>query len=112
MVNPENTGGVNEEKKVRGPNETLELHVNQKQNVPKAFSISEAHRSSEKLTIEEENARKEELKKIFQIKQSVTTVDPKVTEPYDPIPGRVPRKVAIDRKKKEYANFDIEQLRL
>lgn len=31
-------------------------------------------------------------------------------EPYDPIPGRVPRKVAIDRKKKEYASFNIEEL--
>ena len=31
-------------------------------------------------------------------------------EPYDPIPGRVPRKVAIDRKKKEYASFNIEQI--
>jgi hypothetical protein len=38
------------------------------------------------------------------------TIDPKVLEPYDPIPGRVPRKVAIDRKKKEYASFDIEEL--
>lgn len=36
------------------------------------------------------------------------TIDPKVMEPFDPIPGRVPRKVAIDRKKKEYASFDIE----
>jgi len=32
----------------------------------------------------------------------------KVTEPFSPIPGRVPRKVAIDRKKKEYASFNIE----
>ena len=39
-------------------------------------------------------------------------MDPKVTEPYDPIPGRVPRKVAIDRKKKEYANYDVEELLL
>jgi dynein heavy chain, axonemal len=31
-------------------------------------------------------------------------------EPYDPIPGRVPRKVAIDRKKKEYASFNLEEL--
>lgn len=37
-------------------------------------------------------------------------IDPKVMEPFDPIPGRVPRKVAIDRLKKEYASFDIEQL--
>ena len=31
-------------------------------------------------------------------------------EPYDPVPGKVPRKVAIDRRKKEYASFSIEQL--
>jgi dynein heavy chain len=31
-------------------------------------------------------------------------------EPYDPLPGRVPRKVAIDRKKKEYASFNLNQL--
>jgi len=31
-------------------------------------------------------------------------------EPYDPIAGRVPRKVAIDRRKKEYASFSIDQL--
>lgn len=31
-------------------------------------------------------------------------------EPFDPIPGRVPRKVAIDRQKKEYSSFNIEQL--
>lgn len=33
-----------------------------------------------------------------------------VMEPYDPIPGRVPRKVAIDRRKKEYASFNIGKL--
>ena len=31
-------------------------------------------------------------------------------QPYDPIPGRVPRKVAIDRKKKEYASFNLSEL--
>lgn len=49
---------------------------------------------------------------IIRDKNDIITVDPKVMEPYDPIPGRVPRKVAIDRKKKEYASFDIEQLLL
>lgn len=38
------------------------------------------------------------------------TIDPKVLEPYEPIPGRVPRKVAIDRKKKEYSSYDLEEL--
>ena len=31
-------------------------------------------------------------------------------EPFDPIPGQVPRKVAIDRKKKQYASYNIEFL--
>lgn len=30
------------------------------------------------------------------------TINPKILEPYVPIPGRVPRKVALDRRKKEY----------
>jgi len=33
-------------------------------------------------------------------------------EPFEPIPGRVPRKVAIDRKRKEYASYSIEKLLL
>ena len=43
-------------------------------------------------------------------KDEDTTIDPKVLEPFEPIPGRVPRKVAIDRKKKEYSSFNLEQL--
>ncbi len=42
--------------------------------------------------------------------EDALTIDPKVLEPYDPIPGRVPRKVAIDRRKKEYASFNLEEL--
>jgi hypothetical protein len=38
------------------------------------------------------------------------TVDPKVMEPFDPVPNQVPRKVAIDRKRKEYASYDIDVL--
>ena len=31
-------------------------------------------------------------------------------EPFDPIPGNVPRKVAIDRKKKEFMSYALEDL--
>ena len=31
-------------------------------------------------------------------------------EPYIPIPGRVPRKVELDRKKKQFKSFDLEHL--
>ena len=49
---------------------------------------------------------------LFKENDEVVTVDPKVMEPYDPIPGRVPRKVAIDRKRKEFASFNLEELLL
>ena len=49
---------------------------------------------------------------LFNENEEIVTVDPKVMEPYDPIPGRVPRKVAIDRKKKEFASFNLEELLL
>jgi hypothetical protein len=41
------------------------MHVNQKQNVPKAFSISEVERQRRGLGMEDENKRKENLKEIF-----------------------------------------------
>jgi dynein heavy chain, axonemal len=31
-------------------------------------------------------------------------------EPYDPIPGQLPRKVAIDRRKKEFLSYSLEEL--
>ncbi|CAK83095.1 unnamed protein product (macronuclear) [Paramecium tetraurelia] len=39
-----------------------------------------------------------------------TSVEPKVILPYDPIPGEVPRKVAIDRKRKEFRSLDFNRL--
>ena len=35
-------------------------------------------------------------------------VEPKVMEPYEPIGDNVPRKVAINRKQKEYASYHLE----
>ena len=33
-------------------------------------------------------------------------------EPYQPIPGKPPRKVVIDRQRKLFASLDIEELLL
>jgi len=44
------------------------MHVNMKQNVPKAFAISELERQSLGLNIDDENKRKKNLKEIFSIK--------------------------------------------
>lgn len=38
--------------------------------------------------------------------------DPKVMEPFLPIPGKPPRKVVIDRQRKLFASLDIEELLL
>ena len=40
----------------------------------------------------------------------VSDVDPKVMEPYLPIPGKPPRKVVIDRQRKLFASLSIEDL--
>lgn len=45
-------------------------------------------------------------------REGVADVDPKVMEPFDPIPGRPPRKVVIDRQRKLFASLDIEELLL
>ena len=43
-------------------------------------------------------------------REGVADVDPKVMEPYKPIPGKPPRKVVIDRQRKLFASLDIEEL--
>lgn len=43
-------------------------------------------------------------------RDGVADVDPKVMEPYRPIPGKPPRKVVIDRQRKLFASLDIEEL--
>jgi hypothetical protein len=42
----------------------------------------------------------------------VADVDPKVMEPFEPIPGRPPRKVVVDRQRKLFASLEIEELLL
>jgi len=43
-------------------------------------------------------------------REGVSEVDPKVFEPYVPIPGRAPRKVVIERKKKLFESLNIETM--
>jgi len=43
-------------------------------------------------------------------RQGVADVDPKVMEPFNPIPGKPPRRVVIDRQRKLFASLDIEEL--
>lgn len=45
-------------------------------------------------------------------REGVADPDPKVMEPFLPIPGKPPRKVVIDRQRKLFASLDIEQLLL
>ena len=79
------------------------IKVNEQQRPPKAFSIQR------RMKLKQMQSKGSIL---FKENDEVVTVDPKVMEPYDPIPGRVPRKVAIDRKRKEFASFNLEELLL
>ena len=95
------------------------IRSNVQQGVPKAKSIKlHAGRSASNDATKEQHLpldNKYERERFHEgfyskIKDGVAVVEPKVMEPYEPIPGRVPRKVAIDRKRKEYASFNIEHL--
>lgn len=45
-------------------------------------------------------------------REGVADPDPKVMEPFMPIPGKPPRKVVIDRQRKLFASLSIEELLL
>jgi len=45
-------------------------------------------------------------------REGVADVDPKVMEPFVPIPGKPPRQVVIDRQRKLFASLNIEELLL
>jgi dynein heavy chain len=42
--------------------------------------------------------------------EQVFPVEPRAILPFEPIPGQVPRKVAIDRKRKEFKGINFEEL--
>lgn len=112
IIIPDNSG-VYQNQLVGGPDESLYINTQLRQNRPKASALP---KKDQTFTLNNRATQKrktmEQLEKIaIKIGQgddlNDLRVEPKVMEPYDPIPGRVPRKVAIDRRKKEYASFNI-----
>jgi len=83
-----------------GPDSDIVVQTNAKIRGPKAMSLQKK---------QGDGVRKRVVDGYYSKgKDGVAFVEPKVTEPYEPIPGRVPRKVAIDRKRKEFASISIE----
>lgn len=84
-----------------GPDNSLIMKTVFKQNGPKAYSVMLSNRSYN---------YKKSLSMTKEKKAEELVVEPKVMEPYEPIDDNVPRKVAINRKQKEYAQFSLENL--
>lgn len=110
--------------------------VNSKQHIPRALNPSRVQQGSLNLsqkkskvvpTLSRQSHKESQLmntKEIFSERhqpistlglyskqmEGVADAEPKVFETIVPIPGRVPRRVEIDRKKKDYKSFNIEQL--
>lgn len=76
----------------------LVLNTTLKQKPPKAYSLRRSTNTS-RLSGANTSKKTEEL-----------VVEPKVMEPYEPVGDNIPRKVAINRKQKEYASFNIMDL--
>lgn len=90
---------------VGGPDESLYINTQQRQARPKASALPKKNNNFNlNSRVTQKRKTMEQLEKIAvkigQEDLSDLRVEPKVMEPYDPIPGRVPRKVAIDRRKK------------
>ena len=98
-----------------GPKESLVIKINRTQKIPRAQAVTKgATKSKIKGYGRMSNFKAMKVNEgLYSKKKSgVAIVEPKVMEPFDPVPGQVPRRVAIDRKIKEYAQYDIEELLL
>ena len=88
-----------------GPSSRVHTHALQK--IPRVRGLQKRKDS----TLNENTPGPEHSGGIYSKKRpGVAEVDPKVFEPYVPIPGRTPRKVVIDRQKKLFASLRIEDL--
>ena len=88
-----------------GPLSKVTIHPMQK--LPRVRGITKQRESE----IRDDSSAGEASSGIYSKKrEGIADVDPKVFEPIVPIPGRTPRKVVIDRKKKLFASLRIEDL--
>jgi len=104
VLSPEETAEL-QSGAVTGPLSKVTTHPMQK--LPRVRGISKGKESQ----MQETKSIGEASSGIYSKKrEGIADVDPKVFEPYAPIPGRTPRKVVIDRKKKLFASLRIEDL--
>ena len=104
VLSPEETAEL-QSGAVTGPLSKVTTHPMQK--LPRVRGISKGKESQ----MQETKSIGEASSGIYSKKrEGIADVDPKVFEPYAFIPGRTPRKVVIDRKKKLFASLRIEDL--
>ncbi|KAL4440889.1 hypothetical protein ABPG74_009302 [Tetrahymena malaccensis] len=126
VIDPENAQKIDPKLVQAGPKVEIYKSISVT-TLPKAISLQRLqsrnglrpNTSSQKLFSDERDilrsrmqSRNEQRKVLRENAKIVSSVNPKVMEPYDPIPGQVPRKVAIDRKKKQFASYQLEDLML
>lgn len=116
VINPDNSILYNEGS-LLGPDQSMLITTQPRQKVPKAMTLNTSIRS-----VGSNNqsylGRKGSKPGVLGLKPppkqewdpTIPTIDPKVLQTFDPIPGRIPRKVQIDRKKKQFASFNLEDL--
>jgi dynein heavy chain len=102
-----------------GPSKDNLQVVNEKQTKPRALGIKRKAPAQEvvpeeSLVMGKDYFRNPDVNEgFYSLKRSgVADVDPKVMEPFLPIPGKPPRKVVIDRQRKLFSSLDIEELLL
>jgi hypothetical protein len=96
-VHPHNAAEFDRHELVGGPGDAIIVHSFEKINFAKSATKLRLNRAAQPVL---------ELK----AEDPQISVEPLVKEPFEPIPGKVPRRVAIDRKKKEYQSYHLNAL--
>ena len=100
-----------------GPQASSMIEANKKQKIPRAKGIKKKPAKVEEMDddakiIGKNYFRNAEVNEGFYSRKrdGVSDPDPKVMEPFNPIPGKPPRKVVIDRQRKLFTSLKIEDL--
>jgi dynein heavy chain len=100
-----------------GPTPNNMIESNKKQKIPRAKGIKRKPAKIDELDedtriIGKNYYRNPDVNEGFysRKREGVADPDPKVMEPFNPIPGKPPRKVVIDRQRKLFASLSIEDL--
>ena len=105
------TDGKENDYTLKGPNNSVFMNQKPRESKNQNFSTNiESLLDYSNDFLQESIQERKKKEKKNENTQDFINIEPKVMEPFQPIPGRVPRKVEIERKRKNYMSIDIKSI--